>query len=435
MPKFATPKGTFDILPAYLCFENWHSSEAWHEVESTFIQEAQKAGFHRIQTPIFEQTELFYKSTGETTDIVGKEMYSFEDKSGRSMTLRPEGTPGTLRALVNCSAHQTANINKVFYSGPMFRYERPQKGRYRQFHQFGIELIGPKCPYMDIEVISIAWAAYQRLSLDRGVRLEVNSIGSTKERLNYRHALVEYFKSNQKALSADSLRRLETNPLRILDSKEEQDVELIASAPIIWNYLNTQSIDHFETLCTGLEACAIPYHKNPRMVRGLDYYNDTVFEWVSDDLGAKSSIGGGGRYDKLYHQLGGPDLQGVGFACGLERVIMSYLQQKNECQTDRKNAIIIAIGSHCHKRAMALAHALRAFGQKIEYYPIDHPKKIKNAMSWADTMGYRYALIFGEEELDNLQIQCKDLSSRTQFSCKLEPSIIYENIVEKSSNK
>ena len=305
MSQTQSIKGMNDLLPT--------ESGKWQIVESIITGVLARYGYREIRFPIMEKTELFTRSIGEVTDIVEKEMYSFDDRKGQSLSLRPEGTAGCVRACIQHSLLDSGP-QRLWYNGPMFRYERPQKGRMRQFHQFGVECFGMEGPDIDAEVIALTAAIWRELGVTESVRLEINSLGQSSERIAHRQALVDYFSANKAKLDEDSLRRLETNPLRILDTKNPNMQGLVEEAPRLADFMEQESQEHFQNLCQILDSLGIDYRVNPRLVRGLDYYSKTGFEWVTDDLGAQGTVCGGGRYDALIPQLGGPKTPALGLA-------------------------------------------------------------------------------------------------------------------------
>ncbi len=399
-----TPPGVFDILPQD-AKELWRSSYLWSYVENIIRKTAKEFGFQEIRTPIFERTELFARSVGDTSDIVSKEMYTFLDKGGRSMSLRPEGTAAVMRSFIENGFEQ----HKLFYIGPMFRYERAQQGRYRQHHQFGAEVIGVKGPEQDAEVIDLLYTLYQRLGLS-GLHVQLNSIGDAESRLNYRTALQDFLRSSFNELSEDSQIRFEKNPLRILDSKDPKDKELIQNAPSILDYLSSESKDHFEEVKAYLKALNIPFEINDRLVRGLDYYNNTVFEVVASELGAQNSIGAGGRYDGLIKTLGGPDLHAIGFGTGLERVIQTMIKQNAPLpKPDRPLVYFIPLGDKEKKVCFSLVHDLRRQGLSVQMEL--GGRKLSKAMQRADQLQAHYIAVVGENELKSEEVELKEMSS------------------------
>jgi histidyl-tRNA synthetase len=348
-------------------------------------------GFAEWQTPIFEDTRVFSRTLGETSDVVTKEMYTFNDRGGDSITLRPEGTAGVCRALITNGLTQTLP-QKVFYHGPMFRYERPQKGRYRQFSQIGIELLGPSIPLADAEVIACGWQILNELGIAKDVILNVNTLGDTESRDNYRAALVAYFTEHADALSADSKTRLEKNPLRILDSKDEGDQKLVAGAPIINDHLSDSAADFYNGLKSSLTAFGVPFTENPRIVRGLDYYNHTAFEFVTTALGAQGTVLAGGRYDGLVEQMGGRAVPGIGWAAGIDRLAMLL------DATPAATPPVIIIGD----AAIQVANYLRTRNMKSE---IAFQPGLKNGLKYANRLAAKWAVLAndGETILKNLE--------------------------------
>lgn len=420
--KYPIPPGVFDIIPQDLQ-EQWKSSYLWSYVETIIRKTAQDYGFQEIRTPLFERTELFQRSVGETSDIVSKEMYTFEDKGGRSMSLRPEGTAPVMRAFIEHQLQNQAPIHKLFYIAPMFRYERAQAGRYRQHHQFGVEVIGNSSPEQDAEVIDLLYTLYNRLGL-QNLTLYLNSIGDATSRQQFRQALKDYLAPHLSLLSPDSQTRFETNPLRILDSKDPRDQEIVAKAPSILDFLNEQSKNHFEELKKLLDSLKIPYRVNPLLVRGLDYYNKTVFEIVAGDLGAQNSIGGGGRYDGLIHSLGGPDLPSIGFGTGLERIIQTLINQSThnpdlKLPTPQSPALfIISLGAEPKQMAFSLLHALRQEG--IACLMEFGDRKLGKSMQYADHIGARYVLVLGEHELTQGEAELKEMETGHKIKIALK---------------
>lgn len=414
MSRIQAPKGTFDILPTSIAQEHWQASEIWEKVETILHESCSRWGFSPIRLPMFESTDLFSKSTGEETDIVQKEMYTFQDKGDRSLTLRPEGTPGTLRALLENGAFNKSQLQKVYYMGPMFRYERPQKGRYRQFHQFGVELLGPRSPWFDADVISLAWEIAQSLGLQRS-KLLINTLGSDNCRAVYREKLKTYFQKVEDKLSEDSKRRLYTNPLRILDSKDPLDQQWALEAPQLIDSMDEDSKRFFDQVLELLGKIGIDYEISPRLVRGLDYYCDTVFELQIDTLGAQSALGGGGRYGRMLSDMGGPALEGIGFAMGMERLIQATLAAgKIDSSKEGPDLFLIAIGQEQSIPLFQLASNLRRNGLKVETWHSFEPKKLKNGLTQADTLKARFVGILGDEEHSEKKIQLRHMQTREQ---------------------
>ena len=368
-------------------------------------------GFDEWATPIFEDTRVFARTLGETSDVVTKEMYTFQDRGGDSVTLRPENTAGVCRALVSNGLTQSLP-QKVFYAGPMFRYERPQKGRYRQFHQIGAELIGPAEPLADAEVIAMGWAILGALGIAGAVTLELNTLGDAPSRIAYRAALVDYFTVHREALSEESRHRLEHNPLRILDSKDLGDKALVADAPTIAPSLTLEAAAFYDGLRRHLDQFGVPFIENPRIVRGLDYYNHTAFEFVTTELGAQGTVMGGGRYDGLVQQMGGPSVPAVGWAAGVERLAMLLA----ETPAVPQGVAIIPMGESEEGAALFALQSLRAVGIRAE---IAYRGNMKRRMERANKIAARAAIIIGSEELARGVAQVKDLSSGTQVEVPL----------------
>ncbi len=362
--------------------------------------------FDEWQTPIFEDTTVFSRTLGDTSDVVTKEMYTFQDRGGDSVTLRPEGTAGVCRALITNGLTQSLP-QKVFYAGPMFRYERPQKGRYRQFHQIGAELIGPAEPLADAEIIALGWRIVQELGIHDGVTVELNTLGDQPSRTAYREALVEYFTGHRAALSPDSQTRLVHNPMRILDSKDQNDRALIEHAPLIAAYLTPDAAQFYDGLRRALDAFAIPYVENPRIVRGLDYYNHTAFEFVTDRLGAQGTILAGGRYDGLIQQMGGPAIPGVGWAAGIERLAMLAAAPPPPPPV----IAVIPMSDEDTAYAVAAALSLRAAGLRTDFA---YRGNMKRRMERANKIGAHIAVILGTAEREGGFAQVKDLRDGTQ---------------------
>ncbi|EKN00844.1 histidine--tRNA ligase [Acidocella sp. MX-AZ02] len=357
-------------------------------------------GFSEWQTPIFEDTKVFSRTLGETSDVVTKEMYTFEDRGGDSVTLRPEGTAGICRALITGGLTQTLP-QKVFYAGPMFRYERPQKGRYRQFHQIGIELLGAASPLADAEVIAAGWRILNELGVAKDVVLNINTLGDAASREAYRAALVAHFSAHADKLSEDSKLRLEKNPLRILDSKDEGDKALMENAPLIYDHLTEEAANFYNGLKSTLAAFGVPFAENPRIVRGLDYYNHTAFEFVTTALGAQGTVMAGGRYDGLVEQMGGPNVPGIGWGAGIERLSMLIEPPQAAAQP----VIIIPMGSESEAPALDILNSLRAANIAAE---IGYSGNAKKRLERANKSGAAYAVLVGAE------IKLKNLTDGTQ---------------------
>ncbi|MGB7978664.1 MAG: histidine--tRNA ligase [Chlamydiales bacterium] len=411
------PKGTFDILP-YGAEEAWQLSDLWQFVEAVIREIARDYGYLEIRTPIYEMTGLFDRGVGETSDIVTKEMFTFEDKGGRSISLRPEGTSSVMRSFIENRLMNLGLVHKFFYTGPMFRYERPQSGRYRQHHQFGIEAIGNPGPEQDAEVIDLLCEFYRRLGL-KNLKVHVNTVGDSESRSRFRGAFLDYLRPRFADLSEESKIRFEKNPLRILDSKDPKDKELIRDAPSILDHLTEGARGHFETLCRCLDQIEIPYVIDDKIVRGLDYYNKTVFEVLAGDLGAQNTIGAGGRFDGLIATFGGPDLPAVGFATGLERVLQVMLAQKIEIPKPRRPVVyFIPMGEESKAKCFELATECRhhKIGADIEL----SAKKMQTAIQNAIRAEIPYCAIVGSEELVKGVIQLKNLQTREQREVRFD---------------
>lgn len=406
--KYQLPPGVFDIIPNEQR-EPWRNSLLWQHVEHVMRTLAKQYGFLEIRTPILERTELFQRSVGETSDIVSKEMYTFEDRGGRMLSLRPEGTAAVMRAFINAQMHVASPVHKLFYIGPMFRYDRPQAGRYRQHHQFGAEAIGCCVPEQDAELIELAYAIYSRLGL-KNLKVYLNSIGDEATRKAYREALKNYLRPHFDKLSADSKVRFEANPLRIIDSKDPTDKELCRNAPSILEFLTPESSAYFESVKACLDRLAIPYEINPSLVRGLDYYNQTVFEIVSLELDAQNSIGGGGRYDGLMKEIGGADLPSVGFATGIERVILTMLRQEVPLpEPIHPRLFLIPLGESARRECFGMMGDLRKAGHAVQ---MDFTgKKLAKVMAYADELGAEYVAVVGDQELASKRVELKQMAS------------------------
>jgi histidyl-tRNA synthetase len=373
-------------------------------------------GFEEWVTPIFEQTGVFARSLGETSDVVAKEMYSFTDRGGESLTLRPENTAGICRALVSNGLTQANLPRKVFYAGPMFRYERPQKGRTRQFQQIGCEILGAAEPLADAEVIAAGWQILQTLGIDDGVVLEINTLGDAESRDGYRAALVAHFAAHRDQLSADSLLRLEKNPMRILDSKDAGDRAIVATAPTIEAYLTPAAAAFFDSVLRHLETLGVPTRKNPRIVRGLDYYSHTAFEFVTDRLGAQGTVIAGGRYNGLVEEMGGPPTPSVGWAGGIERLGMLLAA----VPAPPRPVAVIPVSEAEEAAALLLLQRLRAAGVTAE---IAYKGNLKRRMERANKIAARAALILGEAEVAGGMVNLRDLDAGTQESLALDAVI------------
>jgi histidyl-tRNA synthetase len=369
-------------------------------------------GFKRVEVPTIEPTQVFARTIGETTDVVSKEMYSFEDRGGESITLRPEFTAGICRAYLSEGWQQHAPL-KVAAHGSAFRYERPQKGRFREFHQLDAEIIGAAEPQADAEILSLGYQLLQELGIADGVTLELNTLGDPETREAWRNALVDYFRSRRDDLSDDSMDRLERNPLRILDSKDERDRKICAEAPSVDEHLTSEASDFFAAVTAGVEAAGVPWTRNPRLVRGLDYYRHTAFEFVTDRLGAQGTVIAGGRYDGLVEALGGTHTPAVGWAAGIERLAMMIDTPARE----RPAVVIVPLGERAQAEAERIVAGLRREGIATD---MAYRGNMKKRLSRANDAGAAYALIIGDDELDRGEAQLKDLTSGEQRSVSLD---------------
>lgn len=401
-------RGMNDILP--------EQTPAWRFLEGTLAALLDGYGYKEIRLPIVEYTELFARGIGEGTDVVDKEMYTFLDRNEESLTLRPEGTAGCVRAVLEHGLSGGGQVQKLWYAGQMFRYEKPQKGRYRQFHQIGVEAFNLPGPDVDAELIVLTWRLWQKLGLADAVSLQLNSLGSTEARAAYREALVAYLQERFDQLDEDSQRRLTTNPLRILDSKNAETQALLVGAPTLADYLDEESRAHFEGVKARLDAVGIRYEINNKLVRGLDYYNRTVFEWVTDKLGAQGTVCAGGRYDGLVTQLGGKPTPGVGFAMGVERLIL--LLETLNLLPDELNApadlYLCAFGEAAELAGLGLAERLRDELPGVRLLVNAAGGSFKSQFKKADKSGARFALILGEDELAARVVGCKPLRDDAQ---------------------
>ena len=404
MAKLQNVRGTYDLYG--------EAKRKMKKVTSVGSEVVEKYGFEEIETPIFEFTEVFSRNLGETSDVVTKEMYCFEDRGGESLTLRPEGTAGVVRSFVSEGMQQNLPV-KLYYSGPMFRYERPQKGRQRQFTQFGCELLGVETPQADIEVIAMAYEFLEKLGLTGSVTVEINSLGDRESRDAYREKLVAYLKSRYDELSEDSKTRLERNPLRVLDSKEECDKAVVEDAPLYKDSLNEASSAFFNAVLKGLDNLGIKYKVNDRRVRGLDYYSHTVFELVTDKLGSQGTVLAGGRYDGLVEQMGGGKVAGIGWACGVERLSMLL---EADVSLPRPIAVI-PVGEDVNDKAVEIAYQLRRAGFRVEH---GYSGNLKKRMMKANKVNAVKAVIIGSDELSKGEATLKDLDSGAQKNVALD---------------
>ena len=394
-------KGVKDILPADM--------PAWQHLEGTARRLFEDYGFSEIRVPVFEYTELFARSIGASTDIVEKEMYTFEDRDGRKITLRPEGTAGVVRAFVEHKLYADSQLVKLFYLGPMFRHERPQKGRYRQFYQIGVEALGTDHPHVDIEVLAMLHALFERLGIT-GLTLQVNSLGDAACRGAYREALKSYLSGKLSTLCGDCQRRYETNPLRVLDCKV--DADKFIDSPVMLDHLCGPCKTHFETVESGLNKLGIPFEVNPRLVRGLDYYTRTTFELVMGHLGAQNTVAAGGRYDGLVQEIGGPATPGIGFALGVERAIS--LMDTANLRAAKPALFVAALGPQAVELTLPLIHGLKSRGIRVE---TDYAgSSLKSQMKKADKSGAAYTLILGEQELQSHSAVLRNMQTKEQAS-------------------
>ncbi|MXQ54352.1 histidine--tRNA ligase [Shimazuella alba] len=410
------PRGTYDILP--------NEVVTWHYLEKIARQLCERYAYEEIRTPIFEETALYERGVGETTDIVEKEMYSFTDRKNRSLTLRPEGTAGVVRSFVENKVYAELQPTKWYYFGPMFRYERPQAGRYRQFHQFGVEVFGSDDPAIDAEVISLGLEFYRSLGIE-GVRVGINNVGNPEIRAKYFEKLIEYFTPFEAELDTDAKSRLYRNPMRILDSKHKRTQEIATEAPSILDFLDKESMENLEQVKFYLEELQVPYDVNNRLVRGLDYYTQTAFEYMVEELGAQAStIGGGGRYNGLVKELGGPEVSGIGFGIGLERVLLALKQQNVSIPTAAPlDCFLVSMGEEAKKASVRILGELRKAGLKAERDYLD--RKLKAQLKTANRLNARYVVILGEEELANNQIQIKQMETGEQTSIAMDKLVSY----------
>ncbi|MEH6516289.1 MAG: histidine--tRNA ligase [Halioglobus sp.] len=405
MSNIRAIRGMNDILP--------DQTPYWQMLEETVSGLLTSYGYGEIRLPLVEQSELFSRGIGEVTDIVEKEMYSFPDRKGESLSLRPEGTAGCVRAVIQHGMLNTPQ--RLWYSGPMFRYERPQKGRQRQFHQIGVEAFGIATPDIDAEIILLSARLWRLMGLGDSVQLQLNSIGNSESRTRYKSVLVEFLAQHRDQLDEDSQRRLDTNPLRILDSKNADTQALLDGAPSMAEYLDEESSADFARLCELLSAAGVPFTINPRLVRGLDYYNKTVFEWVTDRLGAQGTICAGGRYDGLVEQLGGKSIPGVGFAMGMERLVLLLIELgKQQISQTTADVYAVAVGEQSYATALACIEGLRDVLPALRIVQHAGGGSFKSQMKKADKSGARVALIWGEDEVAAGSVTLKTLRSQSE---------------------
>lgn len=411
--KLSAPKGVPDYVPP--------ESAAFIRVRDEFARQARVAGYQHIELPVFEDTALFARGVGESTDVVSKEMYTFEDRGGRSVTLRPEGTAGVMRAFIEHNMDRGYLPLKLNYYGPFFRYERPQAGRYRQLQQVGVEAIGMDDPLLDAEVIALADRSYRAIGLT-GFRLELTSLGDKHCRPAYREKLQQFL--FDLPLDEETRQRAEINPLRVLDDKREEVKAMTADAPLMLDFLCDECRAHFEAVTSALDSFGVPYEINPRMVRGLDYYTKTTFEFVHDGLGAQSGIGGGGRYDGLMAQIGGPDLSGIGYGLGVDRAVLALEAEGVELEgADRRVDVFgIAIGDEARTTMSKLINELRAAGVSAD---MSYGQRgLKGSMKGADRAGAKFALVLGERELEAGEVAVKNLADHAQESVALDAEAV-----------
>jgi len=397
----AAIRGMHDILP--------EQTPRWQQIEHIIREVLSSYGYQEIRLPIVEKTELFKRSIGEVTDIVEKEMYTFDDRNGDSLTLRPEGTAGCLRACLEHGLLQQNQVHRLWYTGAMFRHERPQKGRYRQFYQLGVETYGMATPDIDAEIISLSYRLWQRLKIADKVVLQLNSLGTSAERLLYREKLVDYLQIHRDQLDEDSVRRLDTNPLRILDSKNPTMQTLIENAPALMDYLGADSREHFATLTSYLDTLGIVYQFNPRLVRGLDYYGKTVFEWVTTELGSQGTVCAGGRYDGLIAQLGGKENYAIGFALGMER-LLALVELSDALAVERSvDVYLIRVGEQAQQQGFVFAEQLRDALPKLKLQVNCSGGSFKSQFKKADKSGALFAIIMGDDEVARGEVAIKNL--------------------------
>lgn len=421
--KFAAPKGVSEYLPP--------RSNIFDHIVQTLKIPALAAGYELIELPIFEDTELFTRGVGASTDVVTKEMYTFEDRGGRSLTLRPEGTAGVIRAVIEHGLDRASLPVKLFYHGPFFRAERPQAGRYRQFYQFGLEAIGSNDAYLDAEVISIAYQGYRKLGL-KDFELQVTSLGDSESRASHRKDLDAFIAGLN--LDEETRNRALKNPLRLFDDKRDEIKDAMIKAPLLLDYLNAESRENFEQVKSALDSLGIAYQVNPRMVRGLDYYTGTTFEFVHSGLGAQSGIGGGGRYDGLMELLGGSKLSGIGFGLGIDRILLALEAEAESGQLlpgELKyiDLYVIALGDQARTKCFTLVDSLRKEGFVVEQNFGD--RSLKAAMKAADKSGARFAIVLGDSELESASVELKEMSNGALTSVRL--TSLAKTLAEKSS--
>lgn len=412
--KFRSIKGTYDVLPDV--------SNKWKSIESYIHKNLNRAGYNEIRTPIFENTELFKRSVGLDSDVVSKEMYSWIDQGGIDLTLKPEYTASVVRSYIQNNLGASLPVSKLYYIGDLFRRERPQKGRYRQFRQFGIEAIGSKYPEQDSEVISIAYNLITGLGIN-DITLKLNSIGSSETRKNYRQALLKFLKPKYDQLSETSRNRFDSNPLRILDTKNKSEIELLKKAPKITEYLSKEDDLHFTEVKTYLNDLSIPFTLDTNLVRGLDYYTRTTFEIASNTLGAQDAICGGGRYDKLVGSLGGKPSPAVGFAAGLERLLLAMGDKNELTNKEIKKIYLIGLGDKARSTMMKVLNNIRSSGYYVEFDSLR--RSLKAQLRESNKLGASITIIIGDQEIEEQCAQIKNLKSGNQESVPFDSIISY----------
>ncbi len=419
------PRGTRDVLPGQVY--------KWHYVESMYRQICREFGFGEIRTPIFEDTELFVRGVGETTDVVQKEMYTFEDKGGRSITLKPEVTAPVVRAFIEHKLYADTQPFKAYYITPCFRYERPQSGRLRAFHQFGIEIIGSPYASADAEVISLAMLFFERLGL-KNLELRINSVGCPKCRKEYGKRLRDFLAQKLPQLCETCKTRYNTNPMRIIDCKEEKCQKAIEGIPLMIDYICQECRDHFENLKEHLEGMGMVYTIDPAIVRGLDYYTKTAFEIVSRDIGSQGTVCGGGRYDGLVEECGGPDTPGIGFGLGIERLLLTLESQGIEIEKEEDTDLFVAsIGCEAAKMSLSIAYKLRAAGVKAE---CDHMgRSLRAQMKYSDKLGAKFTIVLGDQELSQEMVAVKNMASGEETKVELDIQTIKNTIMTEKGSK
>ncbi|AHM56279.1 histidyl-tRNA synthetase HisS [Peptoclostridium acidaminophilum DSM 3953] len=407
------PRGTKDVLP--------EESRKWVYLENMFRDVCEVFGYKEIRTPVFEHTELFKRSIGETTDIVNKEMYTFEDNGGRSITLKPEGTAPVVRSFVENKLYADTQPTKLFYITPCFRYEKPQAGRLREFHQFGVEAFGTSSPTIDAEVIALASEFFGRLGLQKLVT-RINSVGCPSCRKHYNEVLRSYLDSKKEGLCHTCIERSEKNPMRVIDCKNEGCQSIIKDIPLMIDYICDECKEHFDKLKLSLENMEIPYEVDPRIVRGLDYYTKTAFEIISEDIGAQSTVCGGGRYDKLAEEIGGPNTPGIGFGMGIERLLLTIENNGIALPlTEGIDIFIVAIGEKAELESLKILSQLRKKGISADK---DHMQRsVKAQFKYSNKQNARYTIVLGDDELENDSVTLKDMSNSEQTQIKLSSLI------------